>query len=92
LITYDEIICNANDSAGYSWKGAGFEWLESKAKCKGLLVSEFLCAAQGCLHHIDTDHGSSLDERPKRNIYATEILLSTEVARMTMVGGISRKW
>jgi hypothetical protein len=37
------------------------------------LVSEFLCAAQGCLHYIDTDHGNNLNERPKKK-YATEII------------------
>jgi hypothetical protein len=31
------------------------------------MVSEFLCAAQGRLHNIDTDHGNSLIEQPEKN-------------------------
>jgi hypothetical protein len=42
------------------------------------LVSEFLCAAQGCLYYIDTDHGNNLNGRSKIYIYiyiyATEII------------------
>ena len=66
LITHDESTFNANDSPSYSWKKAGSEWLKPKARGKGLMVSEFLCAAHGRLSYFD--------EHQKNRVYATEIL------------------
>jgi len=68
LVTHDESTFNANDSTSHSWKKAGTEWLKPKSKGKGIIVSEFLCAAQGRLHHIDESRGV-----PEK-VYATEII------------------
>ena len=64
LVTHDESTFNANDSTSYSWKKVGVEWLKPKSKSKGIMVSEFLCAAQGRLHCIDD----------QQEVYATEII------------------
>lgn len=49
LVTHDESTFNANDGSLYSWKIAGQEWLKPKSRGKGLMVSEFLLAADGRL-------------------------------------------
>lgn len=64
LVTHDESTFDANDSKSYSWMKAGTEWLKPKSKGKGIMVSEFLCAAQGRLHYVDE----------QEKVYATEII------------------
>ena len=64
LVTHDESTFNANDSPSYSWKKAGSEWLKPKSKGKGIMVSEFLCAAHGRLHCVEEGEKA----------YATEII------------------
>lgn len=64
LVTHDESTFNANDSTSYSWKKAGTEWLKPKSRGKGIMISEFLCAAHGRLHYTD-------EQQP---VYATEII------------------
>jgi hypothetical protein len=68
LITHDESTFNANDSASYSWKKAGLEWLKPESRGKGIMVSEFLCAAHGRLHYVDKSQGVPESK------YATEII------------------
>ena len=53
LVTHDESTFNANDGKTHSWKPAGKQWLAAKSKGKGLMVSDFLTAAQGRLAYID---------------------------------------
>ena len=65
LVTHDESTFNANDSASFSWKKEGTEWLKPKSKGKGIMVSEFLCAAQGRLNCRDEEGGKE---------YITEII------------------
>lgn len=65
LVTHDESTFNANDSASFSWKKEGTEWLKPKSKGKGIMVSEFLCAAQGRLNCSDEEGGKE---------YITEII------------------
>ena len=64
LVTHDESTFNANDSPSYGWKKAGSEWLKPKSKGKGIMVSEFLCAAHGRLHCVEEGE----------KVYATEII------------------
>jgi hypothetical protein len=64
LVTHDESTFNANDSTSFSWKKNGIEWIKPKSRGKGIMVSEFLCAAQGRLHCIDE----------QQKMYATEII------------------
>jgi hypothetical protein len=66
FVTHDESTFNANDSSPYSWKKNGSEWLKPKSRGKGLMVSDFLCAALGRLSHFDEEKGET--------IYATEII------------------
>jgi hypothetical protein len=68
LVTHDESTFNANDSTSYSWKKAGTEWLKPKSKGKGIMISEFLCAAHGRLHYLDDSSGSP------EVVYATEVI------------------
>jgi hypothetical protein len=63
LVTHDESTFNADDSASFSWKKEGTEWLKPKSKGKGIM--EFLCAAQGRLNCCDEEGGKE---------YITEII------------------
>jgi len=65
LVTHDESTFNANDDNPYSWKKKGTQKLKSKSWGKGLMVSEFLCAAGGRL--------STFNKETKTQDYATEI-------------------
>ena len=38
LVTHDESTFNANDSASFSWKKEGTEWLKPKSKGKGITM------------------------------------------------------
>ena len=73
LVTHDESTFNANDSTSYSWKKAGTEWLKPKSRGKGIMVSDFLCAAYGRLHYIDESQSSDSRAIPKK-IFATEVI------------------
>ena len=55
LVTHNESTFNTNDDKQYHWKKKGTEPLKPKSKGKGLMVSEFLTAAQGRLHCINED-------------------------------------
>jgi transposase len=65
LVTHDESTFNANDDNPYSWKKKGTQKLKSKSRGKGLMVSEFLCAAGGRL--------SNYNKETAVRDYATEI-------------------
>ena len=53
LITHDESTFNSNDGGTYAWKPKGTEWLRPKSRGQGLMVSDFLTAAQGRLTYTD---------------------------------------
>lgn len=55
LVTHDESTFNANDDQKSHWKPKGIEPLKSKSKGKGLMVSEFLTAADGPLRFQASD-------------------------------------
>jgi hypothetical protein len=60
LIIHDESsIFNTTDSPSFSWKKAGSEWSKPKSKGKGVMVSEFLCAAHGRLHCVEVVKSSA---------------------------------
>jgi hypothetical protein len=66
LVTHDESTFNANDGSSFSWKKEGSEWLKPKSRGKGIMVSDFLCAAAGRLSYFD--------EEKQEQVYATEII------------------
>jgi hypothetical protein len=66
LVTHESTF-NTNDNAGYSW----IRMAKTKIKRQRLMISEFLYAAQGRLHYIDTHHDKNLNEQPKK-IYARD--------------------
>jgi hypothetical protein len=66
LVTHDESTFNANDGSSYSWKKGGSEWLKPKSRGKGIMISDFLCAAIGRLSYYDNTEG--------KRVYATEII------------------
>ena len=58
LVTHDESSFSANDDSTHHWKKRGTQPLKSKSKGKGLMVSEFLTAADGRLRFTDSKTGS----------------------------------